>query len=423
MLIYVIQSGDSLWAISQRYGVSVDAIVDANEMLNPDRLVVGQAIVIPTGNRYHTVQPGETLWGIANQYGTTFEAIARANQIQNPALIYSGKTLVIPAGTWPVTEVNGYLTLMGEAGAERVREVGEDLTYISPFSYHIQTDGGLQPLDDTQVLTAAGEKIVAPLMVITNFSADGFNSQNAHVILSNPDLQDTLISNILDTMQSKGYRGLNIDFEYVLPEDRENYNQFLRRVVDRLHPQYLVSTALAPKESANQQGLLYTAHDYPAHGRIADFVILMTYEWGYAAGPPLAIAPINKVRDVLDYAVSVIPSDKILMGIPNYGRDWRLPFVAGETIARTITGQQAVDLAATHNVAIQYNETYQAPHFQYVDDTGDTHEVWYEDARSMEAKFATVKDYNLRGISYWVLNYRLPQSWLLQEKNFQTRKI
>lgn len=423
MLIYVIQPGDSLWRLSQRYGVSVDTLIADNGLEHPDRLVVGQAIVIPTAERYHTVQAGETLWQIANRYGTSVEAIAQANQIQNPSAISPGQILLIPQRSRPVIEVNGYLTSMGETGAERVREVGEHLTYLSPFSYHVQSDGSLTSLNDAEVLAAAADENAAPMMVITNFGEEGFSSQVAHTILTNTDLQDTLISNVRDTMQNKGYRALNIDFEYVLQEDRDNYTQFLRRIVDALHPDYPVSVALAPKTSGEQMGLLYTAHDYPAIGGIVDFVILMTYEWGWAGGPPQAIAPINRVREVLDYAVSVIPPDKILMGVSNYGRDWKLPFVSGETLARTVTEQQAIDLAANHNVAIQFDIGPQAPFFRYVDDEGHTHEVWYEDARSIVAKFEAVKDYNLRGISYWVLNYQLPQGWVLQENNFQTKKI
>lgn len=423
MLIYVIQPGDSLWRLSQRYGISVDTLIDVNGLSKPDRLVVGQAIVIPTPERFHTVQTGETLSQIADRYGISVEELVRTNQIQNPDVISPGQILFIPQTSRPTIEVNGYLTNMGEEGVERVRAVGRYLTYLSPFSYHVQSDGSLSALDDTQVLAAAGEKNAAGLMVITNFSEEGFSSQVAHTILSDSDLQDTLIADILDTMQNKGYRGLNVDFEYIMPDDRDNYTAFLQRVVDSLHPDYLVSAALAPKVSGEQEGLLYTAHDYPAIGAIVDFVILMTYEWGWAGGPPQAIAPINRVREVLDYAVSVISPDKILMGIPNYGRDWPLPYVSGETLARTVTETEAVDLAATHQVAIQFDIESQSPYFRYVNDEGNTHEVWYEDARSIVAKFEAVKDYNLRGISYWVLNYPLRQGWVLQENNFQTKKI
>src|SRR5699024_9955460 len=119
-------------------------------------------------------------------------------------------------------------------------------------------------------------------------------------------------------------------------------------MVARLRPQgLLVTTALAPKESTDQTGLLYEAHDYQAHGEIVDFVSIMTYEWGWAGGSPLAIAPINKVRDVLDYATTVIPSSKIMLGVPLYGRDWKVAWVQG-TLARTVSPLEAIQIGRAH---------------------------------------------------------------------------
>ncbi|KHE67651.1 glycosyl hydrolase family 18 protein, partial [Halobacillus sp. BBL2006] len=254
------------------------------------------------------------------------------------------------------------------------------------------------------------------------FSGRKFDSDLAATILRSPDLQETVITNILDKMKAKGYEGLNIDFEYVYPEDRENYNNFLRKVVGRLRPEgYTVSTALAPKIKADQTGLLYEAHDYPAHGEILDFVILMTYEWGWAGGRPWAIAPINKVREVLDYAVTAIPREKIMMGIPLYGRDWKIPWVDG-TFARTVSPKEAVQLAAKYGVEIQYDETYQSPFFKYKDESGQQHEVWFEDARSMQAKYDTLAAYGLRGGSYWVLGNPFPQNWPVLRDNFTIKK-
>ena len=85
---------------------------------------------------------------------------------------------------------------------------------------------------------------------------------------------------------------------------------------------YTVMVALAPKTSAGQPGLLYEAHDYAALGAAADDVLLMTYEWGYALSEPMAVAPIDKVEQVVRFAVSQIPPDKIFLGMPNYGYDW-----------------------------------------------------------------------------------------------------
>ncbi len=424
MIVHIVRQGESLWGISQLYGVNYTQIAQVNDIPDPNRLVVGQALVIPVQGLTHTVQPGESLYQIANRYGTTVQAIIQANQITNLAMIFPGTVLTIPQRFRPEIEVNAYTAIMEERGANIVREVGDDLTYLSPFSYQVQPDGTLLPLNDTAVLEAARSERVAPLLVITNFLEGRFSSDIAHTILADPALQDRLITNVLSILGQKGYYGLNIDFEYVFPEDRELYNSFLRRVVSRLHPAgYLVSSALAPKTSADQPGLLYEAHDYRAHGEILDFVVLMTYEWGWSGGPPMAVSPIDQVRAVLNYAVSEIPPDKILMGMALYGYDWTLPYVAGGQWARAVSPQQAIDLALRYHATIQYHTQSQAPYFYYYDDQQRQHVVWFEDARSVQAKFNLVKEYGLRGISYWVLGNEFPQNWLVLSDNFRIRQL
>lgn len=418
---YIVQPGDNLWAIAQRYGTTVQALVETNQISNPSMIFVGQMLIMPFLS--HTVQAGETLWMIAQRYGTTVEALIQANQIVNPSLIFTGQLVRIPAKTIPVIEVNAYTTRTNEEGRQEVLSLGTNFTYLTPFTYSIRQDGSITEMNEVPILNAARVNRVAPLLVLTNFAGGKFDSDLAAAVLRSPELQETLITNIIDKMRSKNYMGVNFDFEYVYPEDRENYNNFLRRTVARFRPEgYSVSTALAPKVRADQQGLLYEAHDYAAHGEIVDFVVLMTYEWGWAGGRPWAIAPINEVKRVLDYAVTAIPRNKILMGMPLYGRDWKIPWVQG-TFAQILTPQEAVRLAVSYGVDIQYHETYQSPYFHYVDESGQEHEVWFEDARSVQAKFDTVKQYGLRGVSYWVLGSLFPQNWLVQQNNFMVRKI
>jgi spore germination protein len=467
--IHVVQRGENLWLISRRYGVGVNRIAAVNELPDPNRLVVGQALVIPPpypehvvrqgetletiADRfgitvealaqanlitdptqikpgqvliipvlYHTVRPGESLWTIAHRYGVTVQAIIQANGITNPSLIYAGQTLRIPEKPKRTIDVNAYITQFGEEGAQVVRKDGIHLTYLCPFGYRMKEDASLSSIDDQKLIEAAYANHVVPIMSITNFSATEAGSKLAHTILSSPELQDRLVTNILSIMQNKGYLGLNVDFENVNPSDRESYNQFLRLAVRRLHEKdFFVSTALAPKTSSEQKGLLYEAHDYPAHGEIVDFVVLMTYEWGYRFGPPQAISPIHEIRRVLDYAVTVIPRNKILMGFQLYARDWLLPHVKGQE-AETFDMQEAVRRAVRYGAEIKYDTQSQSPNYRYVDDQNRTHEVWFEDARSAQAKFDLVKEYNLRGISYWVLGYPFPQNWVLLEDNFHVRK-
>ena len=187
-----------------------------------------------------------------------------------------------------------------------------------------------------------------------------------------------------------------------------------------MHPfGFSVSVALAPKTSAGQKGLLYEGKDYAAIGDAADEVLLMTYEWGYKYGAPMAVAPINMVRRVLDYAVTEIEPAKINIGIANYGYDWPLPFVRGETEARTIGNVEAVPIAIRYGAEIEFDELAQSPYFSYVDEEGTEHVVWFEDVRSLEQKYALLPEYGLRGIGVWQIMRWYRAMWLLFEDRLQ----
>jgi len=418
---HTVKTGETLWKIAQKYRTTVEAIAETNKITNPSLIYPGLLLTIPRLTLNYTVKPGETLWQIAQKSGTTVQAMVELNKIKNPSLIYPGTILAISASKTTI-EVNAYTYTEGAEVKGLVQEVGNLLTYLSPFAYGVRSDGSLTSLNDEVAIEAALAQRVAPMMCISNFTSAQKGSDIAYAVLTDSAIQVVLLTNILKVMKSRGYKGLNIDFENVYQNDRELYNQFIQNAVDRLHSEgYFVSTALAPKVSADQKGLLYEAHDYAAHGRIADFVILMTYEWGYRAGPPQAISPLNQIKRVLNYAVSVIPRNKIFFGFQIYARDWVVPHVQGQ-VAQTFSHQEAVNRALKYKATIQYDIATESPFYRYIDESGINHEVWFEDARSAQAKFDTVKEYNLRGISYWVLGYPYSQNWALLESNFNIVK-
>jgi spore germination protein len=323
-------------------------------------------------------------------------------------------------------EFNAYVEPRGNVVTPALRQSTRDaaphLTYLAPFSFQINRNGTLEPPNLDDFASIARQNGVTMMLVVTNIEGGQFSTELAHVILTDEALQDRLLDNIMATARRLGFRDIHFDIERVDPADREAYNRFLRKAADRIHAAgYLISTALAPKTSAEQRGEWYTAHDYRAHGQIADFVVIMTYEWGYSGGPPMPVSPIGPVRRVLEYAITEIPAEKIMMGQNLYGYVWTLPYRRGTT-ARAISPQAAIDIARRENVAIQYDYQAQAPFFNYVDDAGRQHRVWFEDARSIQAKFNLVKELGLRGVSYWKLGLPFPQNWLLIEDNFNVVK-
>lgn len=425
LIIHVVRPGESIYTISRQYGVPASKIIADNELRFPNRLVVGQTLVILEGERRHTVAPGQSLYTIARLYGTSINALLAANPgITDPASISVGQVIIIPPRTinFGNIEVNGYA--FPNINMDVLRRTLPYLTYLSIFSYEVNADGSLRTIDDDALIQAAYAANVAPMMVITNIEeGGGFSSDIAHSILTNSEAQDALINNVTRILGEKDYYGLAIDFEYIYPYDRESYNNFLRRITSALRPLgYVIATALAPKIAATQQGILYEAHDYPVHGALVNHVIIMTYEWGYTYSPPMAVAPINEIRRVLNYAVTAIPRNKIFMGIPNYGYNWTLPFTPG-TAARTISNTGAVDLAANVGAVIQYDTISQAPFFNYYDENGRRHEVWFEDARSILAKLTLANEFRVGGISYWTIGSFFPQNWLVLSSVYNIVKL
>lgn len=420
MDIHVVQANETVEMIAQKYGVNVDRLIFDNQIYDVTKLVVGQALVILYPEIIHQVLAGETLYSIANMYQvSTLEIVRNNSYLAGDEVIEVGENLVIKYedNIIGIIETNGYVYPMVEEYV--LTETLPFLTSLSIFSYGFTTEGELIPIDDEAIIEQANNIGVNPILVITPLTAEGsFNNELVHVVSTNPTVQENLINNLLTTVRAKGYMGVDVDFEFIRAEDREPYAGFVRNLTTRMNAEgFTVSVALAPKVSADQPGLLYEGVDYALLGGIANSVLLMTYEWGYTYGPPMAVAPINKVREVLDYAVTVIPPEKIDMGIPNYGYDWPLPFEKGVTVADSIGNAEAIQIAAENNAVIQYDEVAQSPFFTYQRD-GVDHIVWFEDARSILAKLQLVPEYGFRGVGYWQLMRFFRQNWMIVNVKF-----
>lgn len=377
MEIYVVKSGDSVDSIATQFQVPVESVIYNNQLVSPYRLAVGQALLVPSPSAAETL-PGRPVFSGGYAY---------------PYIVPDILDETLP---W--------------------------LTGLYVFSYGFNTEGMLIPPypDDAFMIDAAKKASVRPILTLTPRDADNaFNNVLIHEVINNPETTTILVDNLVDTVLEKGFMGVDLDFEYILPEDRQPYVEFVRKVREAINATgYEVSVALAPKTSADQRGTLYEGKDYRGLGEAADSVLLMTYEWGYTYGPPMAVAPINEVRRVVEYAISEIQPDKINLGIPNYGYDWTLPFVQGQSRATAISLRYAVELAIENDAAIEFDQVAMSPFFRYTKD-GIEHEVWFEDVRSLREKFALIDEYDLRGAVYWQIMRFFRPNWILLEDTFR----
>ena len=415
MTIHVVQAGETVGSIASFYGVDPIRLASDNDVPPDGALAVGQTLVIRFPRQLHAVQSGETLSSIARAYGTTVRRLWQNNwALGGESALRPGQVLVIsyegePLGT---AVLNGYAYPYIDPALLDAQL--PFLTALAPFTYGINASGGLLPLSDDALLSAARQRGTQPVMHLSTLTENGqFDTSRAALVLTDSAVQDHLISEVHQTILRRGYRGLDVDFEFLPASLAAAYASFLSRLRRLLHSSgRFLWAALAPKTSARQAGLLYEGHNYAAVGAAVDAALLMTYEWGYTAGPPMAVSPLPNVRAVLDYAVTEIPPGKILLGLSNYGYDWPLPFVQGVTRAASISNQYAIQLALRYQIAIQYDETAQAPFFHYTDESGTVHEVWFEDARSLSARLALIAEYGFLGAGIWNLMRPFSQIWL-----------
>ncbi|WP_274362344.1 glycosyl hydrolase family 18 protein [Paenibacillus thermotolerans] len=406
-VIHEVAPGDTLTNIAKQYRTSVGNLAKLNGLKPDARLVVGQAIVIQ-GSTY-IVQPGESVWEISNRHSLTEEQVIKANRLQN-AVLRPGQKLTIP--TPPKKEVwtgTNYLPKDEAGNRWMISNYYKTLSSLFIFEYRPQFDGSIIEPAENEAHIIAWKKNLAPYATITNIDEKGgFNPELAHRIMSNGNIREQFINNLYRILHEHDYKGVVIDFEQVRPSDRKHLNMFLKQLSERLHLHGMRVMIAVPPKSGDKDPSYAAGYDYKTIGKYVDRMFLMTYDWHWPGGPSGPIAPIDRVRETLDYAVSVVPRSKLMLGIPQYAYDWTL---SGEKRTGTAySTQRAIDLYIKHESPIRYDEIAASPTFRYVDDKGLLHEVWFEDPRSLLAKFRLVKTYGLVGMGCWHLGLTMPQT-------------
>lgn len=400
MFIYKIKSGDTLTNIASRFQINQSKIVEDNNLVAPYTLLVGQCLIIDVEKINYVIKKGDDLYKISNEYNIPISKIKESNNLTNNTLKANEKLILDYSNKNKYKAyINGYS--YQNLSKEVINKYQNCLSTISPFAYKVTANGTLDNFNPSNNIM---DNRLPKVMVIANVKEKGgFSAEIAHEILSNRKTKSVLINNIMEIMKKENYVMLNIDFEYVKPEDKDLFVEFIIDMKAKLNEvNKKLSIALAPKTSSFQKGLLYEAHDYQKIGKIADYVIIMTYEWGYTYGEPMAVSPLPQVKSVIRYAKTLIPKEKIIMGIPNYGYDWTLPYKKG-TAADSLSINEANELALKEKVEIKHSKSSLTPYFNYKDNSNE-HVVHFDDACSYKEKLELVIKEQIGGLSIWTIS-------------------
>ncbi|MBO8125908.1 MAG: SH3 domain-containing protein [Firmicutes bacterium] len=294
-----------------------------------------------------------------------------------------------------------------DSSLRSMAEAGSTLTGVAPFLFTVDSYGNIFGDNDWQAMEQAKKAGRTTLALVHNVRGDWFNTQVAHNLLSKEVNRTRAINQILDILKKYGYDGVNLDLEAVKPSDRNYLTSFVRELSWALRPKgYLLTISVPAKTWDDRNNSWSGAYDYKAIGEYADWVMIMAYDQHYKTGRPGPVAAIDWVEQVVKYAISTIPREKIILGVPTYGYDWPTNGNPG----RSVSYAQAMKIARDNGIQPKWHPTYKVPYFSYVSGSM-IREVWFESSWSLEYKLDLVKKYGLKGIALWRLGLEDPRTW------------
>lgn len=241
MDIYVVQEGDSIWSIAEKYGVLPERLILDNGLVYPYSLVIGQSIVIAYPKQVHIVQEGENLQSIADLYDVTVMQLYKNNPyLSDRDYLYVGETLIISYNTTGSITTNGF----GYAyiRKETLIKILPNLTYLSIFNYTTIDQGNIITYeDDSEIIQTTKEYGVIPLLMLATLTRQGEpDIEAAYEVLLNEEYQKSNIEQFLSIVKSKGYGGVNIVFNNLNVSNQSLYTNFIRRIYERLQQENLI---------------------------------------------------------------------------------------------------------------------------------------------------------------------------------------
>ena len=281
------------------------------------------------------------------------------------------------------------------------------LDVVSPYWYHLTPNGSIKAFPQADVYADLRAQGIMVVPLIQNESKwDEFRTT-----IETPAKRDAIVASLVQLVETQQYDGIQIDFEGVNAADSVILTDFMERLWNAFHPRgWMVSQAVIARTS-NTSTTWGGAYDYKELQKYNDYIVVMAYDYGYAGRPePIAVAPIWWVENVATYLRSQMPASKLLLGVPAYGYDWN---VTKGPPATAVTHQQAMLLSKRPGATLTWNDEHAANLLKYKDDAGDAHEVWFEDARSFEAKLQIVTDQRLGGFALWRLGNEDPEMWTI----------
>jgi len=342
--------------------------------------VDGIAAVDPSSNQPTTYMPIWYMMQILKRIGvqSSWDGTHWQMTLQN------GNKLVVFGWTTNTQSIND-----AEEHSDILNQIGND-------TYTVNSDGTISGSPMPALVSYAQSHQMSVYATVANLDNNGFDEQLMSKILNSTTLSNALLQNLVNLAVQNGYSGINLDFEMMAPADCTPLTSFISNLHTQLHNAGKLLNVTVPAETSLTNEPWNGAYNYSAIGNNSDMVSIMAYDYTWLNNPPGAIAPLWWDDQILSYATSVIPSNKILLGLGTYGYDWNQSGTASASSIGNIDS-----LLQSKNISPAWDTKDSVPYFTYMDSNGSTHTVYYENQQSLSQKLDLVSKYQLAGVAIW----------------------
>lgn len=298
-----------------------------------------------------------------------------------------------------------------------IREHGSKFKYLSLFWYTLADNRKIVPykdaVEDTSIISFAKQNNIKVMALITNlpdFEDSDWDSDRVRKIISTKQNRTAHIRDIVTLLDSKGFDGVNIDYEELDDDLRNEFSLFIEELAAELHKRNkLVSVAIHPKSTeylpAEDNGS--RAQDWVTLARHADHLYFMTYgeHWSTSTSGPIASIPWD--TKIIMYAKSLsLPMEKVYLGMPLYALRWQDGTRRGEGL----TFADVKNLENKYGVKQDWNDVWKSPSIRYRENNRN-YTVWFENARSIKEKVTFAEKMGVGGLTFWYFGDEDPEVW------------
>lgn len=290
----------------------------------------------------------------------------------------------------------------------------EGLDIISPTWFSISSSNGFVVNNgDFKYSKDAHEKGYKIWGLIDN----SFNKELTKELLADEEAQENVIKQMLVYASIYNLDGINIDFEDVYYEDKDNLTKFVDKLTRAFKEQNLVVSMDMTVPSSSETWSKF--YDRKKLGQIVDYCIVMTYDEHWSASPKSgSVASIGWVEKGLQNTLQYVPNHKLIMGIPFYTREWEETKEINGKItvkSKAFSMEQVSNIIEEHASQVIWIDSVGQYYTEYIKE-GKKCKIWLEDERSIELKSSLVHKYDLAGAASWRKGFETEDIWLVLKR-------